>query len=72
MHGFVKHWEHVHARVNEYHATYTMAPRGDRWKITNVTVNEQTRLDPKTLKPVNDVIDPESEGAADASVDQRG
>ncbi len=72
VHGFVKHYEHVHTRVNEYEARYTMAPRGDRWKITNVTVNEQTRLDPKTLKPVNDVIDPESEGAADASVDQRG
>jgi len=50
VHGVVAHLQHTHQRVNEYKATYRMLPRLGRWKITDVTINEQTRLNPNTLE----------------------
>jgi len=42
--GAVYHWGHVHSRTNEYQALYTIAQRGEKWKITNVDVLEQRRI----------------------------
>jgi hypothetical protein len=53
VHGFVEHSGHIHSRVNEYQARYTMAARGEKWKITGVQVNEQARLNPATLERVD-------------------
>jgi len=53
VHGFVEHSGHVHSRLNEYQARYTMAARGENWKITGVQVNEQARLNPATLERVD-------------------
>lgn len=50
VHGVVAHQQHTHERVNEYKATYRMLPRLDRWKITDVVINEQVRLNPTTLE----------------------
>lgn len=48
--GAVYHWGHVHSRTNEYKAQYTVAQRGDRWKITGVEMLEQRRI----VKPDDD------------------
>lgn len=42
--GTVYHWGHVHNRTNEYSARYTIAQRGDTWKITGVEVLTQRRI----------------------------
>jgi hypothetical protein len=42
--GAVYHWGHVHSRTNEYQARYTVAQRGNNWKITGVEVLEQRRI----------------------------
>ena len=44
VHGAVSHWGHIHARTNEYRADYTVARRGDHWKIIGVEVLEQLRV----------------------------
>jgi hypothetical protein len=44
VHGVVHHWGHVHERTNEYKALYTVAQRGDLWKITGCEVLGQRRL----------------------------
>ena len=54
VHGVVKHFEHIHRRVNEYRADYRLTRKPDGWKITGVAVSEQQRLDPKTMKPSED------------------
>ena len=61
IHGVVAHQQHTHERVNEYQATYRMMPRLDRWKITDVTINEQSRLNPTTLESAEaETTDPQS------------
>ena len=42
--GAVYHWGHVHTRTNEYNALYTIAQRGESWKITAVDQMEQRRI----------------------------
>jgi hypothetical protein len=42
--GVVRHWGHSHRRSNEYQADYTLAPRGDRWKIASSAVSLQKRV----------------------------
>ena len=54
VHGVVKHFEHIHRRVNEYRADYRLTKKPEGWKITGVAVSEQDRLDPRTLKPSED------------------
>ena len=54
VHGLVKHFEHIHRRINEYRADYRLTRKPEGWKITGVAVSEQDRLDPKTMKPVDD------------------
>jgi hypothetical protein len=43
--GRVTHWGHAHERTNGYVARYTVVARGDGWRIADVEVLEQTRLD---------------------------
>jgi len=43
--GIVAHWGHVHERVNEYLATYTVARIAGAWKITDTKVETQRRID---------------------------
>ncbi len=42
--GSVFHWGHTHNRTNQYSALYTLAQRGDRWKITGVEVLSHERI----------------------------
>ena len=51
VHGLVEHFEHIHRRVNEYQADYRLTLKDSGWKITAVAVNQQDRLDPKTMQP---------------------
>lgn len=44
--GAVYHWGHLHRRTNVYTATFTVAQRGDRWKITSIS-NKVGRRIPK-------------------------
>jgi hypothetical protein len=45
VHGFVKHYSHTHRRLNEYHASYEMAPRDGKWKIIKSVETKRERLD---------------------------
>ena len=42
--GTVEHWGHIHQRVNQYDADFTVAERDGHWKITQLkmTNNEGT------------------------------
>ncbi len=48
--GIVRHWGHAHRRTNEYSAIFTVAQRGNAWKITGVENIEQRRI----VKPGDD------------------
>jgi len=54
VHGFVSHNQHTHRRVNEYRADFQLAKEEDGWKIIGISVDQQQRLDPKTMKPSDD------------------
>jgi hypothetical protein len=43
--GTVAHWGHIHRRINEYKALYTVARLQGAWKIVDVRVKEQSRID---------------------------
>ena len=43
--GVVHHWGHMHARTNRYRADFTMAPRAGSWKIIDMDILHQTRVD---------------------------
>lgn len=42
--GTVTHFNHTHARVNEYAATYTVSLREGAWRITDVRMRQHKRL----------------------------
>ncbi len=42
--GLVEHWGHVHRRINEYSAIYTLTPFGHQWKISGVEMTDQKRI----------------------------
>ena len=44
--GTVGHWGHVHMRQNQYEAIITVAPVGGAWKITELELVEEKRIDP--------------------------
>jgi hypothetical protein len=46
--GTVEHWGHVHERTNEYAARFCLEPRQGTWKITQLEVLDEKRLDFKT------------------------
>ena len=42
--GTLQHWGHSHNRTNEYEAILTLAPVEDNWKITDIELLEESRL----------------------------
>ena len=44
--GSVGHWGHIHTRKNQYEALITIAPSDGAWKIINLELIEEKRIDP--------------------------
>jgi hypothetical protein len=44
--GTVGHWGHIHARKNQYEAIITVEPVDGVWKITDLELLDETRIDP--------------------------
>ena len=44
--GLVGHWGHVHTRQNRYDAIVTIKPVDGAWKIIDLELLEETRIDP--------------------------
>ena len=42
--GTLQHWGHSHNRTNQYEAILTLAPVEDNWKITDIELLEESRL----------------------------
>lgn len=45
VHGVVSHWGHIHRRMNEYDADYTVRHDGQSWKIAAVNVKNHRRVE---------------------------
>jgi hypothetical protein len=43
--GTVGHWGHIHVRKNQYEANITVQPVGGAWKITDLELLEEKRID---------------------------
>jgi len=43
--GSVGHWGHIHIRKNQYEANITVEPVGGSWKITDLELLEEKRID---------------------------
>ena len=53
--GKVKHWGHAHARTNRYSAVFNLAPRDSHWRISEMNVSRQERVEvPQVLTEGND------------------
>jgi hypothetical protein len=46
--GSVGHWGHIHRRTNRYDAVITIEPVDGAWKITEIDLREEQRVDPNT------------------------
>jgi hypothetical protein len=44
--GSVEHWGHKHNRINQYEAEITVKPIEGNWKITNIDIIEEKRVQP--------------------------
>jgi hypothetical protein len=44
--GTVGHWGHIHTRENQYEANITVEPIDGAWKITDLELLEEKRIDP--------------------------
>jgi hypothetical protein len=44
--GTVGHWGHTHTRKNRYEANITVEPVDGAWKITDLELLEEKRIDP--------------------------
>ena len=44
--GTVGHWGHIHSRKNQYEAIVTVEPVDGSWKITDLELLEEKRIDP--------------------------
>jgi hypothetical protein len=44
--GSVGHWGHIHVRKNQYEANITVEPVDGAWKITDLELLEEKRIDP--------------------------
>jgi len=44
--GTVGHWGHIHTRRNRYEAILTLAPVDGAWKLTDLELIEEKRVDP--------------------------
>ncbi|NNL78539.1 MAG: hypothetical protein HKO68_19585, partial [Desulfobacterales bacterium] len=43
--GSVGHWGHIHVRKNQYEAIITVEPVDGAWKITDLELLEEKRID---------------------------
>ena len=43
--GMVGHWGHIHTRKNQYEANISVEPVGGAWKITDLELLEEKRID---------------------------
>jgi len=50
--GTVGHWGHVHQRKNRYEAVVTVAARDGAWKIVDLELRDEQRIDPQVSAPV--------------------
>jgi hypothetical protein len=48
--GTVGHWGHIHTRKNQYEANISVQPLGGAWKITDLELLEEKRIDSYTQK----------------------
>ena len=48
VHGIVKHWGHTHEKSQQYKARFTIAPRKGVWKIIEIEIIEQVKVDPRS------------------------
>lgn len=46
--GSVGHWGHTHMRTNQYDARVTLGKDGDRWRIADIDILEEQRLNRAT------------------------
>ena len=46
VYGTVFHFGHRHGRINEYQALYTVSAAADGWRITDLRIEQQQRVDP--------------------------
>lgn len=46
VYGTVSHFGHRHSRINEYRAVYTVTTKRGLWRITDVWIEQQQRIDP--------------------------
>jgi hypothetical protein len=44
--GTVGHWGHIHTRENQYEANIAVEPLDGAWKITDLELLEEKRIDP--------------------------
>ena len=44
--GSVGHWGHIHTRKNQYEANISVKPVDGAWKITDLELLEEKRIDP--------------------------
>ena len=42
--GTVEHWGHIHTRVNQYEADFSVRAVGDAWKIVAMNMLNQRRV----------------------------
>ena len=49
--GTVGHWGHLHTRQNLYDAVVTIEAIDGRWKITDLELLEEQRIDPAAKLP---------------------
>ena len=54
--GSVGHWGHTHRRTNQYEAVFTVDPIGGAWRITDMELREEVRVQ----SPESRVESPES------------
>lgn len=47
--GSVGHWGHIHRRTNQYDAVISIEPFDGVWKITNIELREELRIDPTSV-----------------------
>ena len=43
--GTVGHWGHIHIRKNQYEANITVEPLNGAWKVTDLELLEEKRID---------------------------
>lgn len=46
--GTVEHWGHIHSRTNQYEAVFSVEPRGTAWKITDMDLLDEQRVNFET------------------------